>query len=736
MNAPLTVDLGAEICGSLAPAAAREWLVTNGVGGFACGSVAGLLTRRYHGLLIAALDTAGAAGGQQSSLGARTLLVSKFDETLHYDSRSYELGANCWASGGPDPTIAPEGFRFIERFQLQGTTPVWTFACADALLEKRIWMADGSNTTYVRYDLVRGSAVPAQLEIKVLVNYRDFHSTTHVALIGDSGRFQITPVDHGLRVIAGPGATPFYLLSDSAQAEPQHEWYLNFDLAEERLRGLDDREDHLLAGIFGGQLELGRSLTMVLSTDAEASLDGHAALAARTNLDEKLLDYWVTAQPRLSLDAPPWIRQLVLAAAQFPVRSQPRQAAAPVNRDEVSKNDELAKNTMLNTSGDVAPGRKSEAAAKLAPSTDSVIAGYPWFGAWGRDTMIALPGLLLETGRRDLARAILRSAANFVDQGMLPNVFAEAGQPAQYNSVDASLWYFDALRQYYDATSDRTLLEELFATLEEIINRYAHGTRYSIRMDEADGLLHAGESGIQLTWMDAKVGSQVMTPRIGKPIEVNALWYNALRTMARFAFILDRPTWEYNRLAERVLAGFARFWNANAHCCFDVLDGPDGGHDDAIRPNQIFAVSLPESPLAVEQRTAVVEICLRRLTTPYGLRTLDPADPRYIGFYGGPQSRRDAAYHQGTVWAWLMGPFVLAHLRVYQDSRLAFTFLKPLAHHLLARGLGTVSEVFDGEPPFVPCGAIAQAWSVAEILRAWRACHSAAFEGKRLRAAR
>ena len=211
-----------------------------------------MLTRRYHGLLIAALDPAGAAGGPQSSLGARTLLVSKFDETLHYDSRSYELGANCWASGGPDPTIAPEGFRFIERFQLQGTTPVWTFACADALLEKRIWMADGSNTTYVRYDLVRASAVPAQLEIKALVNYRDFHSTTHVAQIGDSGRFQITPVDHGLRVIAGQGATPFYLLSDSAQAEPQHEWYLNFDLAEERFRGLDDREDHLLAGIFRG----------------------------------------------------------------------------------------------------------------------------------------------------------------------------------------------------------------------------------------------------------------------------------------------------------------------------------------------------------------------------------------------------------------------------------------------------------------------------------------------------
>jgi glycogen debranching enzyme len=684
-----------------------------------------LLTRRYHGLLIAALDPAGAAGGPRTCLGARTLLVSKFDETLHYDGRSYELGANCWASGGPNPTIAPEGFRFIARFQLQGTTPVWTFACADALLEKRIWMADGSNTTYVRYDLVRGSAGPAQLEIKVLVNYRDFHSTTHMAQLDASARFQITTVEHGLRVLAGPGATPFYLLCDSAEAEPQHEWYLNFDLAEERFRGLDDREDQLLAGVFRARLELGGSLTMVLSTDAGASLDGRAALATRAQLDEKLLEYWVAAQPRSSLDASPWIRQLVLAAAQFPIRTPPGQATVSANREEAAQNASGVK---------ISP--ESDLAGAVAGVTDSVIAGYPWFGAWGRDTMIALPGLLLETGRRDLARAILRSAANFVDQGMLPNVFAEAGQPPQYNSVDASLWYFDALRQYYDATSDRTLLQEIFATLEEIIKHYAHGTRYSIRMDEADGLLHAGESGIQLTWMDAKVGGQVMTPRIGKPIEVNALWYNALRTMARFAFVLDKPTWEYNRLAERVLAGFARFWNANAQCCFDVLDGPGGGHDEAIRPNQIFAVSLPESPLAVEQRAAVVEICLRRLFTPYGLRTLDPADPRYIGHYGGGQAQRDAAYHQGTVWAWLMGPFVLAHLRVHHDSRLAFTFLDPIAHHLLARGLGTVSELFDGEPPFAAGGAIAQAWSVGEILRAWSACHSAAFAGKRLRAAR
>ena len=529
MSTPLAVDLGADICGSLPAAASREWLVTNGLGGFASGSVAGVLTRRYHGLLIASLAPTHASGEPPPSLGARTLLVSKFDETLHYNGRRYELGANCWASGGPNPTIAPQGFRYIQHFQIQGTVPVWTFACADALLEKRIWMADGVNTTYVRYDLVRGSAVPVELEIKALVNYRDFHAITHADQLHDDRRFQIIPVDHGLSVSPSQDARPFYLLSDSAQAEPRHEWYLNFDLAEERFRGLEDREDHLLAGVFKARLELGGSVTMVLSTEAAAPRDGRAALAQRTQRDENLLEYWVAAQPRPALDAPPWIRQLVMAAAQFPISSQPEQPAVPVspgpneppnNQPTPKNNDETSKNQTAETRGDASQRPQSHiaisTAANLVSLTESVIAGYPWFGTWGRDTMIALPGLLLETGRRDLARKILRSAAHFADQGMLPNVFAEADQPAQYNSVDASLWYFDALRQYYDATSDRPLLQELFATLEAIINCYVCGTRYSIQVDEADGLLHAGEPGIQLTWMDAKVGGQVVTPRIGK----------------------------------------------------------------------------------------------------------------------------------------------------------------------------------------------------------------------------
>jgi predicted glycogen debranching enzyme len=661
-----------------------------------------VLTRRYHGLLIAAPEAPGTRDASDG-ITSRTLLVAKFDEVIRYDGRTYELGANRWKSGGAARVVAPEGFRFIERFRLQGATPVWTFACADALIEKRVWMQDGANTTYVRYDLVRSSATPAALEVKALVNYRNIHSTTTQADFDGIECMEIAAVPRGLRVIAHAGATPYYLLSDAAEAESCHDWYLNFDLAEERSRGLDDREDHLLAGIFRARLAPGESVTFALSTDPEASLDGRAALASRAALEEKLLEYWIAAQPQASLDAPPWIRQLVLAAAQFPVHSQPSPA---VN----------------------SPGAGAY----------SVIAGYPWFGEWGRDTMIALPGLTLETGRRDLTRSILRRAIRFVDEGMLPNVFPEADQPAQYNSVDATLWYFDAVRQYYDATSDRAMIEELFPALAGMIDHYVRGTRHAIHVDEADGLLYAGELGVQLTWMDAKVGSQVITARIGKPVEVNALWYNALRTMARFAFALDKPTWEYNRSADRAQAGFARFWNSQTGCCFDVLDGPaghdapDDAHDGAIRPNQIFAVSLPESPLGTEQRAAVVDVCMRRLLTPYGLRSLDPADPHYQGHYGGPPAQRDAAYHQGTVWPWLLGPFVLAHLRVHHDPQLAFTFIEPMANHLLASGLGTISEIFDGDPPFVPRGAISQAWSVAEVLRAWRACYDAGLTARKL----
>jgi len=666
VSLPHAVEFGSEVCGSLEQACEREWLVTNGLGGFASGTVAGVLTRRYHGLLVAALHPP----------ADRTLLVSKFDEIVRYDGQEYALGANRWADG----SVSPSGYRLIERFRLRGTTPVWTFACADALIEKRVWMQEGANTTFVRYEVVRSSAGAVELSVKALVNYRDFHSVTTA---GD-WHLEVVPVQKGLGVVARQDATPFYLLSDGAEAEPRQEWYRNYDLASERCRGLADREDHFLAGIFRTRLIAGKQVTLVLSTDVEALLDGGAALAARTQLEEKSIELWVASQPQAALDAPEWVQQLVLAAAQFRVTSH----------------------------------------AAVEPDGDTIIAGYHWFGVWSRDTMIALPGLALATGRPDLARSILHGAARFVDQGMLPNNFPESGQAPLYNSVDAALWYFEALRQYHAETGDIKLVEELFPVLTAIVDWHVHGTRSGIRMDETDALLHAGELGVQLTWMDAKVGDQVITPRTGKPVEVNALWYNALRTMARFAFALNKSPDDYVSLAERVQKSFARFWNEKTNACYDVIDGPDGD-DPSLRPNQIFAVSLPESPLSGEQRKAVVDYCARHLVTRHGLRTLDPGDPRYRRDYDGPPAKRDSAYHQGPVWAWLLGPFVLAHLRVYRDAALSLTFLEPMGDYVSGQGVGSIAEIFEANPPHAPHGAIAQAWSVGEVLRAWRACQEA-----------
>ncbi len=671
---PPAVVFDRDICSSLEAGEPREWLVTNGIGGFASGTLAGVLTRRYHGLLVAALKPT----------VTRTLLVAKLAETAQYLGQSYALDTNRWVGGALDP----QGFRQIESFRLEGTTPVWTFACGDARIEKRIWMQAGANTTYVRYGLAGGSG-PVQLEVKALVNYRGFHSNTHA---GD-WRMNITPVEHGLRVVAFDDATPFYVRCGSAAAHPMHVWYRNFDLRLERFRGLDDHEDHLHAGTFCARLAPGEAVTLVLTTEAAADLDGGAAWQARLAYEQALLERWTARHALLSGEAPAWVRQLVLAADQFLVRR-------PVPED---------------------------------PEARSVIAGYPWFGGWGRDTMIALPGLTLATGRPELARQILLSWAHFVDHGILPNVFPEAGQAPEYNTVDAALWFVEAVRQAFAsggaASRDAELLRQLFPVLEEIMDSYVRGTRYAIHVDRADGLLAAGEPGVQLTWMDARAGGHAVTPRTGKPVEVNALWYNALAAMSQFARVLGKPDTAYESMALRAQRSFQRFWNEAAGYCFDVIDAPgENGKSEApdasLRPNQIFAVSLPVSPLEPRQQRGVVEICARELLTPYGLRSLAPGDAQYRGHYGGPPAERDAAYHQGTVWGWLLGPFVLAHLKIYDDPGKAGACLETMAWQMQAYGLGTLGEIFDGDPPFTPRGCIAQAWTVAEVLRAWLAAHA------------
>ncbi len=659
---PGAVSFGREICGDLGAAEQREWLVTNGIGGFASGTVAGVFTRRYHGLLFAAL---------KPPLG-RTLLVSGVQEIVECGGRQYGLGTNRWMGGA----VSPQGFRLIESFRLDGTTPVWTYACADALIEKRIWMEHGANTTYVSYRL-RRSCMPLRLTLKALVNYRDYHATTHA---GD-WRMDVrsAPAATGLEIRAFDGATPFFLLSEDFAAATAHDWYRNFHLAVAHYRGLDDTEDHLHAGTFTATLAPGQEVALVASTDATARADAGAAFKRHLARERSLLDRWSASNPVCASTAPAWVRQFVLAADQFIV-------TRPLSDD---------------------------------PDALSVIAGYPWFGDWGRDTMIALPGLAISTGRPEIARGILRTFARFVDRGMLPNVFPDAGSAPEYNTADAALWFFEAVRHYHAATLDDEFLREVFPVLAEMIDWHIRGTRYSIHVN-ADGLLYAGEPGVQLTWMDAKIGDWVVTPRIGKPIEINALWYNALMTMRSFARRLKKPTATYEASAKRVRASFQRFWNEQAGYCYDVIDGP-AGLDASLRPNQVFAVSLPESPLAPEQQRAIVDACARELLTSHGLRSLSPNHPDYRGHYGGTPLERDSAYHQGTVWGWLLGPFALVHLRVYEDPATAASFLAPMADHIKVHGMGSASEIFDGDPPHTPRGCIAQAWTVAEILRAWLA---------------
>lgn len=660
VNVP--VSFGRAICSDIEPSTQREWLITNGLGSYGCGTISGILTRCYHGLLVAALSP---------PLG-RTLLLTKLDEVVQYQGKSYPLSCDRWSGG----TTTGHGYRNLQSFRLEGTTPTWTYACADALIEKRIWMQPGEDTTYTRYNLLRASA-PVTLSLKAIANYRDHHSITQSTHNGKTWQIQTKSHPRGLKIQAFDSATPFYILASKGQLVPANRWYQNYFLTQEKYRGLAHLDDHFNAATLKTTLSADESLTVVGSTHPAPNLDGDTALAQRENYEKDLLNISPFSE------SPAEIQQLVLAADQFIVN----RTAPDADDDKTGK---------------------------------TIIAGYPWFGDWGRDTMIALPGLTLTTGRPEIARPILRTFARYLSQGMLPNNFPEANDTPAYNTVDAILWYFEAIRAYYDATQDIELLAELFPALQEVIDWHVRGTRYNIEVDASDGLLYAGEPTEQLTWMDAKVDDWVVTPRIGKPVEINALWLNALFCMARFAEDLNEAEDEYGRLAMRANDGFERFWHLSKGYCYDVLDGPDG-HDASLRPNQIFAVSLPYGPmLSPPREKAIVDVCAQQLITSHGLRSLTPAHPDYTGIYGGDRYKRDGAYHQGTVWSWLIGPFIQAHLSVYKNPALARTFLTPLTQHLSAGCVGTLSEIFDGNAPFAPRGAFAQAWSVAELLRAWQ----------------
>ncbi|MDE3076405.1 MAG: glycogen debranching enzyme N-terminal domain-containing protein, partial [Chloroflexota bacterium] len=616
----------------------REWLCTNGLGGYASSTFAGCNTRRYHGLLVAAL---------QPPVG-RTLLLSKLDETLWVGPSWFDLGTNEYHDG----TIQPDGYRYLSEVKLELGIPTWTFTFPGWRLEKKVWMEHEQNTTFVRYALAEAASA-CRLELAPLCAFRDFHSEQHGS---PDWQFRTWQDERGWRIEAYDGAQPYWLACDHpAGLDPQADWYWQFLHREERERGLDYLEDLFRPGTMAAAIVPLQPVLIRASTEAEpAPFAG--ALERAEERARTVIASGFGSKTGEDAEASPVRAQLLLAADQFIVRR------------------------------DTAVGRGS-----------TIVAGYHWFGDWGRDSMISLPGLTLTTGRLAIAREILTTFAALVSEGLLPNLFAEQGA-ASFNTADATLWFFHAIDCYLRAGRDPALLAELFPTLDGIIQWHLQGTRYHIHVDPADSLLYAGEPGVQITWMDAKIGDWVVTPRIGKPVEINALWFNAICLMAAWARELQLDASEYQRLATEIGASFRRrFWYAAGNSLYDVVDGPEG-NDSSLRPNQILAVSLPFAPIFGAQAKTVVDAVSSTLLTPFGLRSLAGEDPRYVARYSGDVWLRDGSYHQGTVWPWLIGPFIDAHVRVYQDRTAALKLLEPLLDHLSsAAGLGTISEIFDGD---------------------------------------
>jgi predicted glycogen debranching enzyme len=658
---PTHIQFGREICGDLVQAERREWWLANGLGGYAAGNIAGTLTRRYHGLLVAPVNP---------PLG-RHLVFAKGEATLIDGDERIPLFSNRWGDG----SISPAGYLQIESFHLEGRMPVWRFAVGDVRIEQRIWMEQGANTTYLAFRLLTtsdSSKRPLKLAIKLLANSRDHHGSGHP--------WNFNPFiekDTDTLYVRNPNWFTLTVKTRGGSLESDMTWYDNFHLSSERERGLPDNDSHLCVGEALLNLNSDEWVGIVASTEENPSNYLMESMRRHLMFDAGQLKRTQVTVPEF-IDAPDWINQLLLSSSNF-IFSRP---------------------------------------LPDTPDGESIIAGYPWFGDWGRDTMIALPGLTLTTRRFDTALRILNTFAKFIDQGMLPNVFPGAGDQPEYNTVDAALWYIEAWRAYVAATHEKDSIKQVFPILAEMIDWHLKGMRYQIHVDPNDGLLYAGEPGVQITWMDAKVGDFVVTPRIGKPVEINALWYNALVAMAEFATMLKLPATPYQALAEKAKAGFKRFIKADGTGLIDVLDGPNGD-DFSLRPNQIFAVSLHASPLEANTQREVVDVCGRELLTSYGLRSLNMADPEFKPHYEGDVWARDTSYHQGPVWAFLLGHYAVAEYKVTGDAAAAQAKLEPMRDHLSDAALGSVSEIFDGAAPHTPRGAPAQAWSVACTLEAW-----------------
>jgi predicted glycogen debranching enzyme len=649
----------------------REWLVSNGLGGYASGTVSGALTRRYHGLLIAALPTP----------FGRTVMLNFLLERLRWpDGRVSSLHDVTETGTGREFDAS----RHLVDFRVEAGLPIWVYEIEGVRFEKRILMPHLQNTTHIQYRLL--SDDPVRLELRPFVAFRLHeapvsHPVTApyaVQALGD--RFEIAP---------GGDLPPLrlFLFGDDKAFTITPESFEHAAYMLEQTRGYESSGDLWTPGYFRLRLSRETPGTLVASTeswDTIGALQPDDLPHAETRRRARLIESARTVPPA-GLPA-----ELVLAADQFII--------TPAGRIE-----------------------EAARARAMGDEVRTVIAGYHWFTDWGRDTMISLEGLALCTGRQREAGYILRTFGHYVRDGLIPNMFPEGTKEGLYHTADASLWFFHAVHRYLDATGDRSTLRQLLPKLKSIYEHHVRGTRFGIGVDHADGLLRQGEEGYQLTWMDAKVDGWVVTPRRGKAVEINALWYNALCLLAGWLRDDGDPLApEVDEWSERARESFnRRFWYAEGGHLYDVIDG-EQGDDAACRPNQIFAISLDHPVLDRARWHQVFEVARERLATPVGLRSLAPGHRDYKAQYYGDLRSRDAAYHQGTVWAWLAGPYVDAWLKVHPEDRAAaHRYIEGFEPHLSDAGVGTLSEIFDAEAPYTPRGCMAQAWSVAEVLRAW-----------------
>jgi predicted glycogen debranching enzyme len=651
----------------------REWLVTNGLGGYASGTVSGVMTRRYHGLLVAALPAP----------HGRVVMLNHVAEQLRLANRSRII-----LSGEERVGSAPElhGAAYLREFRLEMGLPVWQFEVAGSRIEKRLLLPHGQNTVHITYSMVHGEA-PVRLDLRPSVHFRHHESPVSVAI---DLPYPLTVIDSRYELSSG-SLPPLRLrvcgYGGTFTFNPHRTQQVLYRMEE--TRGYESTGELWSPGFFRVWIGPDAGATLIASTETWEAIN---ALEPATTIGAE-----VQRRNKLLACAPESARsgagaELVLAADQFIIK----------------------------------PAGRLEDAARAQAAGDevrTVIAGYHWFTDWGRDTMISLEGLTLATGRHIEAGYILRTFAYYVRDGLIPNMFPDGQNEGLYHTADATLWYFHAVDRYLQATGDRDTLRLLLPVLREIVARHIAGTRFGIGVDPDDGLLRQGAEGYQLTWMDAKVDGWVVTPRRGKAVEINALWYNALCLLE--AWLRDTGETaaadDIHARAARTRECFnRRFWYEAGGHLYDVVDGENGHDDAACRPNQLLAFSLPHPVLESTRWSSVLDVVKDRLLTDVGLRSLAPGHPDYKPTYHGDLRTRDAAYHQGTVWAWLMGPMVDAWLRVHPDDRAgARHLLVGLIASLDDACIGSISEIFDAEPPYTPRGCVAQAWSIAEALRCW-----------------